>query len=462
MDASERKRIAVLGGGICGLSAALGLRRAAPAAEVHVFESAARCGGVLGTLRRGDLLLETGPLAFPAGAPATSELLAAAGHAGLAARARAPEGAGIWQGDRVAPLARTPAGILRARLVSARGLARLALEPFIPPCGSEDESVGDFFRRRTGAEFLDAVMEPLCSAIQAGDPAALGMEANYPGLRAWERKPGRMARGLWEQERSRRRRAKPPMAMAAGPEGNGPVVEALAAALERMDVRFRLGASVEAIIPCPDGGIAIRAGGASERFDACISCLRAHDLARAFPDAPGEVREFLDGTPYASVALAYLAYRKDRMRGGFAGAHCLVPARTGAGALSLSIPSRMQAGRCGGDRELVRVSLGGMRDAAAADLPEAALRTRASAAAARILGLDGPPEEFACVRQPGSLPQLLVGHPRRLARARERLARDLPSLMLSGTGCCGAGIEKAAQEGKRAALELAARLQAQA
>lgn len=459
MDSSGSKRIAVLGGGICGLSAAYWLRRSMPAAEIHVFEAAERCGGVIGTFRHGDLRIETGPLAFPAGAPATAELLAAAGHGDLAARARIPDGAGLWRGDRIAPLSRTPAGILRARLVSARCLARLAWEPFIPPSRSEDESVRDFFRRRTGEAFLDAVMEPLCSAIQAGDPATLGMEANYPGLRAWERSSGRMALGLWKQERARRRRGQAPMALAGGPDGNGPVIQSLVDALRGKGVRFRLGAKVDGVVPEADGGIVIEVGETSERFHACISCLRAPDLARAFAAAPVEVREFLAGVPYASVVMAYLAFRKEMMREGFTGAHCLVPATTGANVLSLSVPSRMQAGRCGPEHELIRVSLGGMRDPDAEGLSDEDVRTRAACAALRILDARGLPEDFACVRQPGSLPQLLVGHPRRLARARERLARDLPGFILSGTGTGGAGIEKAAQEGKRAALELTTRLE---
>lgn len=458
MDMTGPKRIAVLGGGICGLSAAFWLRRALPGAETHVFEASPHCGGVIGTAHRGDLLIESGPLAFPAGAPATAELLAFAGHGDLAAQARPPDGAGIWRGDRIAPLSRTPLGILKARIVSARCLARLAWEPFVPSVGAEDESVRDFFRRRTGEAFLGAVMEPLCSAIQAGDPSALGMEANYPGLRAWERSPGRMAWNLWKQERNRRR-SSPPMGLVGGPKGNGAVIHALADALREQGVRIHLGSKVDAVVPQAEGGIRIEAGSKSEYFHACISCLRAPDLARAFPTAPAEVSEFLAGVPYASVVLAYLAFRKEGMRDGFGGAHCLVPAATGANVLSLSVPSRMQAGRCAPDRELVRVSLGGMRDPEAAGLPEAIIRTRAACAALRILGARGLPEAFACVRQPGSLPQLLVGHPRRLERARARLARDLPGFILSGTGASGAGIERAAQEGKRAALELISRLE---
>lgn len=458
MNFEETKRIAVLGGGICGLSAAFWLRRILPTSEIHLFEASVRCGGVIGTVRRGDLLLETGPLAFPANAPATSDLLAAAGHGDLMGQARSSEGVGIWQGRRIAQVSRTPLGILRARMLSFRCMARLIGEPFISPSDSEDESVRDFFRRRTGDGFLATVVEPLCSAIHAGDPEVLGMEANYPEWRAWERGRGRMAWALWKQVRARKRESDGTKGLAGGPQGNGPVIQALTGALRKMGVRFHLGDPVQGVAREDGDGIRIETDAASEIFDACVSCLRAPDIGRAFARAPSEVREFLSQVPYASVSLAYLSYRKDETQDGFRGSHCLVPSRTWPSVLSLSIPSRMQAGRCGKGRELVRVSMGGMREPAICSLSDAALRGRAEFSAARILNLRGPTEDFVCLRQPQSLPQLLVGHRKRLESARERLAMEFPNFILSGTATVGAGIEKAAQEGKRAAFQVAARL----
>lgn len=449
-------RLAVLGGGISGLAAASGLLRAFPAARITLFEAAPRCGGVIGSERREGLLIEKGPLAFPATAPATSALLADCGIADRFALSAAIQPAGIWQGGRVIPVARTAREVVRSGLLSRSCMARLALEPFMPRSRADDESVGDFFRRRTGRAFLESVVEPLSAGLSAGDPDALSMACAFPELRAWERGFGGLAYGLWKRERARKAREPD---TSAWPEGNGGAIEAMVSSLRARGIDIRAGARVDGIGPDGKRGVSIRtSGGAPETFDGAISCLRAPDLLRAFA-APGiEVRAFLEDVPYASIVLAYLAYRKADLAGGFRGAHCLAQGRGRPGILSLSIPSRMQPDRCPPDMELVRVSLGGARDPDAASLGEESLHMRAAYAAERILAPSGFPEGFAGIRHPAALPQLTVGHARRLERARDRLRHDLPGFILSGTATCGAGIERAVSEAGRACGELAARL----
>lgn len=458
METAEPMRLAVLGGGISGLAAASGLRRSFPRAEITLFEAAPRCGGVIGSERREGMLIEKGPLAFPAAAPASSVLLEECGIADRFSRSEANLPAGILQGGRVIPVARTAREVVRSGLLSRACMARLALEPFMPRSRAEDESVGAFFRRRTGRAFLESVMEPLSAGLSAGDPDALSMACAFPELREWERGFGGLAYGLWKRERSGRRKAREPDTW-AWPEGNGGAIEAMVASLVARGVGVRAGARVVGIAADGKRGISIRTSdGVAARFDGAVSCLRAPDLLRAFT-APGiEARAFLEDVPYASIALAYLAYRKADLAGGFRGAHCLAQGRGRPGILSLSVPSRMRPDRCPPGFELVRVSLGGARDPGAATLGEEGLHMRAAYAAARILSPSGFPKAVAFIRHPDALPQLTVGHARRLERARERLRHDLPRLILSGTATCGAGIERAVSEAGRACGELAARL----
>ena len=57
------RRLAVVGGGVSGLAAALALQDAADdqALEIHLFEAGPRFGGVLQSERRDGHLLELGP-----------------------------------------------------------------------------------------------------------------------------------------------------------------------------------------------------------------------------------------------------------------------------------------------------------------------------------------------------------------------------------------------------------------
>src|SRR5574337_1143300 len=67
MTTSAVKRVAIIGGGISGLSAAVALERArsgGAALEYKLFESSGRLGGVLVTERVDGCLVEAGPDSF--------------------------------------------------------------------------------------------------------------------------------------------------------------------------------------------------------------------------------------------------------------------------------------------------------------------------------------------------------------------------------------------------------------
>ena len=69
--AAFRSRIAVVGGGLSGLTAAF--RCAANGAQVTVFESAARWGGAIWTLSDAGFLIEQGAQSFDADSRAVME-----------------------------------------------------------------------------------------------------------------------------------------------------------------------------------------------------------------------------------------------------------------------------------------------------------------------------------------------------------------------------------------------------
>jgi oxygen-dependent protoporphyrinogen oxidase len=456
-------RIAVVGGGLTGLAAAFWLTRLLPRASVTLFESRDALGGLVGTRSVRGRLIETGPLAFPAAAPATSEFMEACGLWPFCEKARLDAGIGLWVGSRIAAFSRSAAGILKARLLTPSGLIRLLAEPFIPRGAARDESVRDFFRRRTGAAFMDAIMEPMSSGILAGDPAAMSMAANYPMLWTMEKRWGSLGMGFWKKRRASRpgsgRNAQAPSALAAGTCGNRAVVEAIADELGRKGVAIRTSVRVDAIRRAAGGaGWTLTCGSVESGFDGIIACIPPGGLAALCDSLAGESRRFLEGIPYASVSLGYLSYRKTDLARGFQGAGCLVQGKSGTGILSLFFPSRMFRGRCPEDEEMVRVMAGGQRFQAAAELEEGAFRDLASGAAARILDPGGTPIDFTRITLPQALPQLVVGHKDGVEKALASLKRELPGLIPAGTGYAGAGIENAVKEGKRAAAEMAAAL----
>src|SRR5947208_3018193 len=67
-------QIAIVGGGISGLTLAYRLEQRWPGAEVRVLEGGERLGGAIGTVNRDGFRIETGPNGFLDNNPATLQL----------------------------------------------------------------------------------------------------------------------------------------------------------------------------------------------------------------------------------------------------------------------------------------------------------------------------------------------------------------------------------------------------
>jgi oxygen-dependent protoporphyrinogen oxidase len=137
---------------------------------VTLLEASPRLGGMVHTEYAGDLVLERGADSVVAAKPATRELCA---RLGIADRLVGPAIRGALVSRR-GQLRRLPAGLsglmptrlgplATSRVLSARGLARAALEPWQPAPSDDDadESLEAFVTRRMGREAYDRLVEPL-------------------------------------------------------------------------------------------------------------------------------------------------------------------------------------------------------------------------------------------------------------------------------------------------------------
>src|SRR5262252_359275 len=193
--------VAVIGGGITGLTAAYDLARRGK--SVAVLEASARAGGLIRTERADGCTIEAGPDSLLASKPAGLALVRELGLEADVIRVRTP-GAFVLRGRR---LYRIPSPSLLGLPLTWGGAAsyallpwgarlRLAYEPRVPRRASaEDESVASFFRRRFGAETVDLIAQPLLGGIHAGDIEQLSMQSLFPRLLELERSHGCVLHG---------------------------------------------------------------------------------------------------------------------------------------------------------------------------------------------------------------------------------------------------------------------------
>jgi len=207
---AEPFRVAVLGGGITGLSAAFYLFRFAEKqgrpVRVTLLESSERLGGRIDTLRRDGYVIERGPDSFLARKTAMIELVRELGldkelayisplarTTFIAHRGRLhpmPEGLMMGVPSDLGALARTG-------IISPFGKLRAACDLILPRRGKDgDEAVGEFLRRRLGREVAERIAEPLLAGIHAGDPDRLSLRATLPQFAELERKYGSLIGGM--------------------------------------------------------------------------------------------------------------------------------------------------------------------------------------------------------------------------------------------------------------------------
>jgi len=449
--------LAVVGGGVAGLSACLQLRRSCPGARVVLLESSDRVGGKLRTGEVGGVQVDEGADAM---LRRLSDGAALAEAAGLPLVSPAVGAASLWSRGRLRPLptgtvlgvpADLPA-LARSGVLSVTGLTRVPLDLARPgrPVG-EDVAVGALVRRRLGREVAERLVDPLLGGVYAGRADMLSLHATLPQLAG----PAARHRSLLLAARE---------ALTAVTTTGGPVFAAVEGGLGRLPAALaavtgaevRLGTTVRALRRRPTGWRLETGSAAAPAYldvDAVLLAVPAAPAARLLRDAVPAAAAELAGIDYASVALVTLVL--DGPTPG-SGSGYLVPAVEGRSTKAVTFASRKWS-RLAGGPAVVRASVGRYGDEAELQREDAELVAVVLRELAEAVGPVGPLMEGRVTRWGGGLPQYGVGHLDRVARIRRAVAGQ-PGLAVAGAAYDGVGVPVVARSGALAAQAVAAGL----
>ncbi len=203
------KRIAIIGGGISGLSAAFYLEKArkeGAALEYTLFESGQRLGGCLSSDRIEGCLVEAGPDSFLTEKPWALTLCKELGiddqligsndsqrKTYIVVKNRLvvmPDGLMFMVPTKLVPTALSP-------LFSWSTKLRMAQELLHPPRPmQEDETVAQLVERHFGSEVVDRLADPLLSGVYGGDAGKLSARAVLPRFVEMEEKYGSLSKAM--------------------------------------------------------------------------------------------------------------------------------------------------------------------------------------------------------------------------------------------------------------------------
>ncbi|MFO7767569.1 MAG: protoporphyrinogen oxidase [bacterium] len=473
------QRVAVVGGGITGLTTALKVRDLTRGegreTEVLVLEASDRLGGNIRTSREEGFTMEWGPNGYLDNAPETSALV---GRLGLEGQIqKADESAAkryLYRDGQLHLLPTGPLSFLTSPVLSLPGRLRVFLEPFARGRPEdEDETIYAFASRRIGSEAARILIDAMVSGVYAGDIHELSLKSTFPKMYAMESEHGGLVRALLARMKERRAAKKRVAALEArgdqaeelvrpgGPAGPGGTltsfkdgldtwIEALASELERS---WRLSSPVTAIREEGDlsgGRYTIEIGGRRTlHADAVVLTMPAPKAAPSLRSLDGDLAAEIDALPTAGLAVVALGYDEADLDGAPAGFGFLVPRDQGIRILGCLWDSSIFPGRAPGGKVLLRVMIGGAHDPGAVTLPEEELLETVRRELGETMGIDAEPLLSRVFRHPLGIGQYPVGHQERMDRIHRHLGRH-PGLFIAGSSYYGvsmnACIEKASEQ----------------
>jgi oxygen-dependent protoporphyrinogen oxidase len=493
MNAEHRiKRVAVVGAGISGLSAAYRLRELAAAREypleVTVLERDTRVGGPLETIRRDGFVIETGADSFLSEKPWAADLARRLGIGDQLIATR-----DVYRKTfvvRRGRLLEIPAGfsllapthlgaVFTSRLFSPLGKLRIAFEPFVRTrVADTDESLESFVTRRLGREVFDRVAQPLAGGIYTADPARLSVAATMPRFIEMERRYGSLIKGLQAAEEARSIRAaehseselaeselaeSEPVSGArwslfqSFKNGIATLPEALAA---RLGDSIRKSAQVVAISRI---GAHLRltfARGGALDADAAIIAVPAYAAAQMIAPVSRNAASLMSQIHYASAATVNLTYRESDFQRPPTAFGFVVPSIERRKIIAASFSSFKFEGRAPEGSILARAFVGGSLQPSMMQLDDEKIVASVRDEFRQLLGINAEPGTADVRRWADSMPQYEVGHLARVAEI-ERIVGEIPAVAIAGAAYRGVGIPDCVRSGEQAADSIFAQLTAE-
>lgn len=291
--------IAIIGGGISGLTVAWYLQQAGVAYDL--FEASDRPGGNIRTQHHADYLLETGPNSLQL----SDDLRELVQDLGLTDQlqdtAAVSANRYVLRDGRYRKLPGKPQQLLFDGFFSLKARYHI-LRELTRPAAPVDahETLAGFIRRRFDQELVEYALNPFISGIYAGDPEQLLLHKTFPQLAALEQTYGSVLKGIAKSSGGQRRRI---VSLRGGLQT---LTDTLAARL----THYQSGQAIISLHRQPDGTYQLRTptGILPTSYSAVVLALPAYAAAELLKiQFPAEAAA-LEAVYYPPMAAVYSAY----------------------------------------------------------------------------------------------------------------------------------------------------------
>jgi protoporphyrinogen/coproporphyrinogen III oxidase len=457
-------RVAIIGGGISGLTAAFTLEQQRPAGEVEyvLYESSPELGGVLRTEHIEGSIVEAGPDSFLTEKPWAADLCRTLGLGDqligsndadrktyILVRGRLlpmPDGLMFLVPTKILPTGFSP-------LFSWTTKLRMAQELFHPPgAASGDESVASLVERHYGTEMVERLADPLLSGVYGGEAASLSVRAVLPRFAEMERTHGSLGRAMLaaRQKMPRSRNQPAPPLFTSLHNGMQQLVEGL---VTRLNPSSLVTNAPVRSMQRETGGWSVFTGSKPDHFDAVVVALPALAAAQLLSTCSPELSAELAAIAYSSSITVGLGYDREVRQSLPSGFGFLVPRSEGKRLLAATFVHNKFPHRAPEDRALLRCFFAGSSAETVWQLSDDAIIAIVRNELQQILGLRAAPLFARVYKWKSAMAQYGVGHLARLERI-ECLRQPLAGLALAGNGYRGIGVPDCVRSGQQAATQV--------
>ncbi|MDR2643555.1 MAG: protoporphyrinogen oxidase [Planctomycetaceae bacterium] len=475
-------KVAIVGAGISGLSAAYRLSQLNSDLRIDVFDRRNRVGGVLETYERDGYEIELSADNFISTLPWGLQLCKELGLADKLVQTNSqyrrtyvvrkgrlyllPDGFLMMAPTKLFPMATTP-------ILSLLGKLRAGLELFIPARRDNvDESMSNFVRRRLGREVFERLVEPLVSGVYAADMEKLSVLATLPRFREMERDHGSL---IWAMQKQLAANRSANLAEQSGARfslfvtlqgGLASICNAISAKLPSGSIR--LGEAVETIAVQNDGKWILKTKTEQESdsytstsndsqteliYDAIILACPSYEAAKLLGDVLPEIAAKLSKIEHEGTAIVTFAFNNDQIKQPLKGMGFVVPKIEKSMILAGSFSSLKYPHRAPKNKQLIRIFTGGARNPLAADMSDDKLTPLLFNELKQIIKITGEPLFQVIAHWSRTMPQYYVGH-RELVQTIEQLSLNQPLFAIAGNAFHGVGVPNCIRSGFDAAEKI--------
>jgi oxygen-dependent protoporphyrinogen oxidase len=428
----NKKRVLILGAGVSGLSVAWHLEKKG-GYDCVLLEKSPHLGGWMGSKEQQGFLLEQGPHLFKTSRSAhLLEVIEEIGFSSsILPSSSQAESRYVWMDGSFQKMPKSLLSFFTSSF--CRPLLFSLWKEMRTPSYLQDETIWDFSCRRFGKTVTENFFDPVVSGIYAGSIKKLSIASCFPLLKQWEREKGSLLKGALFSKAKKKENSICKAPLFSFQEGTGSFIQQWASSL-----KLPIHCHEEVLsLDLENGQWIAKSHSNVWEADAVVVTTPSYAAASLLREKAPQSAEILQSFAYEDITTVYLGWKGDVLP--FPAFGYLVPSKENLSLLGVLFDSSM----FGRKDTLMTLMIRGIGHS------EDALYKVVDMVCSSHLHISQKPSLFSHAEKRKAIPQYYLGHEEKKKHLFSHLAKEAPSLFLTGSYLSGVSISDCIFQGKQ-------------